>query len=1349
MNKRLLSARKKNLESPPKRRKTVHEDYFETTLKESGIDLAKPPESCEAKYDIIVITRNLKKNLQKHSDYPQNLSEFYDKFVERCQDLEMFKHYLFPNIVRKTTDQTIQCKNDSIVKILLTIPLLQNKLINYIFEKAFDLAADSKCGPWIKMILRSLCSLDNMIDSDNIATNIISLLDVTYEELVQLEIITTIPDIIGDQAHDKIVIELSKILKQKDHKLIPATLDCLSYLCLSDDQYEELRNETLNILKTTSKCSYFPNFVKFLLIPGKSSESTYMVAVKGLRNALSWPSSIASPQEIASSQILTAQAIRNTMVSSKYIANAWIKLISNCGDHSDHEAFDFIIILILFSLSEEKQKQVEQIIRKQIKLNIFKEDLLDKAFEKYNPIIKEYLKHMILLSNSLLKTPDSIVQSFASHMYSLMFDHLEDSCQTIVAELLQFGLNCKHSLINILAILNSVAAKNMSVLKHQSSQMLTLLDRKDDMTLNEIRAVMNLVCGLAYSYDNSVIRSDVHIIIRKYLGRSNHTIKYHGILAGIHAVKYLIAFSSDEDSNISLPEDINYGSVDCLPEGNLKEAAQIIELISCSTREFPKMIAFFYDEFCKIINSSSHINKHFLLWITEAVTNDLAQNFIVNNLPHETVGELSLSLQYCLNTESETDDEIAINIAGLTLEEQEDVNILVLSPLLQLVQTLDNLQEKDNNSKNIYALIGCPVVMPKVDVEVMKDELTDTSISAILDCLIHCVNWFREVLNAFSDVPEQNLRSKVINRVFQIQQLESLITEILMKNNLTYQPPSWACHLNTSNENLERTLKKQSAAKRKEKKKGVTDESIISESVKSQATQKKAVANSKMALTHNIQFRALDIKIIKLLNEELTDADSEQALTVKIATFLLIHINKALENTLHPKLKKNIFSNKQDTADVYDPVKAEQYAEYVNKTMPKIVDHLAFVTSFLESRMCFNDTDQETEEDDDFPYNDEIFEYISLLENIFNFLKTYFKWIGFKNRNNPLLQSSLKTLAKLDDEKLVTVQDLLTTVAKSLQNYKKYCVLLSTATSLIELLKTLQEHSCNRSILVILRDTAKSFLSKQWKTAEGAEEKGGQLNQSIDIFGKVFFENIEIDEIKDCTLLIMNDVEALKKGRSHLNCYKSINKNNFSILFRIIGSSLHDRTKHQVNKRLTNSEHLEVWESVLVTLKSMVEITRIMDFRNILMVFFKKSIPVIKLFVTYGIPILQLEFKHNPQRILGIWSVLQKSTRFLQSVCCHSKLKNDKVLMVKIPTVKELLETLIYKVKSVLALNECSEAFEMGNLKNRNIQGEIIASQVTVDDIEVQEDCDDHLPDDSDSEDSDQELGLRSASEMI
>ncbi|OWR46293.1 Fanconi anemia complementation group D2 [Danaus plexippus plexippus] len=1336
----------------PKRRKTIHEDYFETTLKESGIDLAKPPERCVAKYDIIVITRNLKKILQKHSDYPQNLSEFFDNFVERCQDLEMFKHYLFPNIVRKTTeDQSIQCKNDSIVRILLTIPLLQNKLINYIFEKAIDLAADSKCGPWIKMILRSLCTLDNMIDSDNIATNIISLLDVTYEELVQLEIITTIPDIIGDQAHDKIVIELSKILKQKDHKLIPATLDCLSYLCLSNDQYEELRNETLNILKTTANCSYFPNFVKFLLIPGKSSESTHMVAVKGLRNALSWPSSIALPEDIASSQILTAQAIRNTMVSSESIANAWIKLISNCNVHSDHEAFNFIIILILFSLSEEKQKQVEKTMRKQIKLNIFKEDLLDKAFEKYKPIIKEYLKHMILLTNSLLKTPDSMVQSFASHMYTLMFDHLEDSCQTIVVELLQFGLNCKDSLINILAILNNVAAKNMSVLKQQSSQMLTLLDRKDDMTLNEIRAVMNLVCGLAYSYDNSVIRSDVHIIIRKYLGRSNHTIKYHGILAGIHAVKYLIAFTSDEDSDISLPEDINYGSVDCLPEGNLREAAQIIELINCSTREFPKMIAFFYDEFCEIIKSSSHINKHFLKWITLVVTNDLAQNYIVNNLPHESVGELTLCLQYCLNAESEKDDEIAINIAGLTLEEQEDVNILILSPLFQLVQTLDNLEEKDNNSTNIYALIGCPVVMPKVDVEVVRDELTDSSISAILDCLIHCVNWFREVLNAFSAVPEQNLRSKVINRVFHIQQLESLITEILTKSNLTYQPPSWAGHLNTSNEKekLERTLKKLSVAKRKKKKEGVTDESILPESCKSQATQKKTAGNSKMALTHNIQFRALDIKVIELLNEELTETDFEQALTVKIATFLLSHINKALEKTLHPKLKKNIFSNKQDTTDIYDPVKAEQFAEYVNKIMPKIVEHLTFVTSCLEARMCFNDTDQERDEDDELMYNDELFEYISLLENIFNFLKIYFKWIGFKNRNNPLLQSSLKTLAKLDDETSVTMQDLLTNIAKSLQNYKKYCVFLSTATSLIELLKTLQEHSCNRSILVILRDTAKSFLSKPWKTAEGADEKGVQLNQSIDIFGKVFFENIEIDDIKDCTLSIMNDVEALKKGRSHLNSYKSINKNNFSILFRIIGSSLHDRTKQKVNENLTNSEHLEVWESVLVTLKSMVEITKILEFRNIMVVFFKKSIPVIKLFVTYGIPILQIEFKNNPQRILGIWSVLQKSTRFLQSVCCHLKLKNDKVLMAKIPTVKELLETLIYKVKSVLASNECTEAFEMGNLKNRNIQGEIIASQETVDDVEVQDDCDDHLPDDSDSEDNDLDLGLKSASEMI
>lgn len=45
---------------------------------------------------------------------------------------------------------------------------------------------------------------------------------------------------------------------------------------------------------------------------------------------------------------------------------------------------------------------------------------------------------------------------------------------------------------------------------------------------------------------------------------------------------------------------------------------------------------------------------------------------------------------------------------------------------------------------------------------------------------------------------------------------------------------------------------------------------------------------------------------------------------------------------------------------------------------------------------------------------------------------------------------------------------------------------------------------------------------------------------------------------------------------------------------------------------------------------------------------------------------------------------------------------------------KKSLEMLVYRVKAMLAMNKCSGAFWMGNLKNRDLHGEELLSQVSL-----------------------------------
>ncbi|XP_041973620.1 Fanconi anemia group D2 protein [Aricia agestis] len=1325
--KRISQTNETTLTSQPKNPR--REDYFKSTLKDCGLLIKHPPVKCVTTVEVVVLIRNIKKALQQHVDYPQNVSKFYSSLAEECKDINIFRYYLFPNIVRSTDDSEISV-SDSVIRILLNIPILQNKLVNYVFELAIDLAAESKCASWIRMILKCFSGLDNIVDGEKIATHIINLLDVTMEKIVKLEIVTAIPDIIGDQEHDNIATEISRIMSE-DHDLIPAILDCLSYLCLSEEQYERLQKRTLNILTVLSKCHHFPNFVKFLLMPGSKDNNVYKEAVHGLRNALGWPSSISKPQDIATSQILTASAIRNSIISSKLVANCWMKAISGCKINADHKAIDFIILLIFFSVSEEKQKQAENVLKKQIKLNILRVDLIDEVFENFIPILKEYIKHLINLTNSLLKnSTEPMLQTFSSHIYMLMFSKLLDCSQTVVAELLQLGLTNKNCLLSILSILNSVAENDISLLKPQSIQMLMLLDRTDDMSLSEIKAVMNLVCGLAYSFENSVIRDDIHMIIRKELGSSNLQIKTQGILAGTHAVKYLIKSTIDENDVAEPPEDVTYGSISHFPEGDLHEAAQIIELINRSTRRFPNMITLFYDELSNIITTLPSISKQFLAWIADAVTNDLQHNFIVDNIECDRIGDIKLGMQYCLNTDSEMDEMIAINIGGLILQEKDDVNIFMLPPLFHAVQILHK-KKYESDLSSIDALLGCPVVMPIFDVDSIED-MSNPAVINILDCLVHCSNWFRELINAFASQSDLGLRSKIFLRIMHIHKIETIINQILLKINFKYTPPSYLINFkgNIGEKSVPKALNSKPA---NNKKKHNQDDSVLPETGRTQATQNnlRSIQN-KIGVMDNAFFRSLDLSLLDLLNAELVgDNEADTGLTTEILVFILQYVNSNLEKVLLSKIKRNNFLSKEDNVEMYNSSKAEECARKVHDVLPKVVEHLKFVIAHLDNHLHTNSQNELIS------YPPEMHRYVLCLEYIYNLFTIYFRWIGFKNQNIALLKSSLRTIFNVDNDNSVSLKDLVFAVAKYVQKHEKYCVQISSAVALLEFLNIIKDFSASSSTTVskIQRELANNFLSQSWQTLDGILEKGLAFNQNLDIIAKVFFINNEVLSLKNISLLLVNEIEALKSRNNTLNTFKCINKANFPVIYRNLGTALQDVTKSRLNKGLTNNEHLELWKDVAIILRCMSEISKTLENRNNLTAFFKKTLPMIKLFISQGIPILELEFKSRTQEILEILKILQQTTRFLQSLCCHSRLKKDTALMSKVPDMRQQLETLIYKVKAVLTANKCSEAFWMGNLKNKNIHGEIIASQESVETEESVEDCDEQLPDDSDNTD--------------
>jgi len=87
--------------------------------------------------------------------------------------------------------------------------------------------------------------------------------------------------------------------------------------------------------------------------------------------------------------------------------------------------------------------------------------------------------------------------------------------------------------------------------------------------------------------------------------------------------------------------------------------------------------------------------------------------------------------------------------------------LCVMAPLFRLLRSLQFRVSNDLDS--VDGLLGCAVVMPKDMTELIDDFPTlnrDEQIF-LLDSLFYCINWFRELVNAFSLLRDQEMQIKV------------------------------------------------------------------------------------------------------------------------------------------------------------------------------------------------------------------------------------------------------------------------------------------------------------------------------------------------------------------------------------------------------------------------------------------------------------------------------------------------------------------------------------------------------------------------------------------------------------
>lgn len=129
--------------------------------------------------------------------------------------------------------------------------------------------------------------------------------------------------------------------------------------------------------------------------------------------------------------------------------------------------------------------------------------------------------------------------------------------------------------------------------------------------------------------------------------------------------------------------------------------------------------------------------------------------------------------------------------------------------------------------------------------------------------------------------------------------------------------------------------------------------------------------------------------------------------------------------------------------------------------------------------------------------------------------------------------------------------------------------------------------------------------------------------------------------------------------------------------------------------------------------------------------------------------LVEKNFRNKREDCVKLIGSLQRGTRYLQNICGHAKIEQDVALSAKVPLLKKSLDSLIITAKAMLAANNSLEAFELGTLKNKDLRGHEIQTQLADEELEVEEEEEEEGDEDNEGEEEELVLNDNDISEEI
>jgi len=1299
-------------------------------------------------------------------------------WVEK-QGQEFLKKCLQETVTSATCNTARSQNQDSLMKLLLNTPATQTQLLRWILEQLALISLDeeemlqSQHSQIPRLILRATRYLNRIEEEEGLTQALIDIM-IGCSSFIQVEVISALPEILPDGQHPAMAVHLNTMLDEvRPHTA--SIVDCLSNLTLSREASKQAREGVLRRLPTIAQQD-LPAVLDFLLASIFKDEAADVISE--IRAGLNLTGRMEASQRLAkgsekrrqeegamSVERLVLDKIRVTVAREKWMGEAWLEAIKT-GEEG--LCLDLLLMVMMYKMPRHT-KAVEVLMKAKSKAGLLGPDLVATTMTQHKETIslRSHLQSMIALAECAVVSKDEEVASLGDSLFSEAFRRLGggDRQELVAALVGRASEGPGEGRVASLKVLSNLVENQGEEIGLYAIFLTQLLDTLDTFEQNEVELVMKILCGLAWGGGSrgEGIRDQLVITVKKQLASYNEVVQRRGVVGAVAAIAAMLKLHRKDQGEISLPlAESSRGEL----RGFQREARELLATAQCRVDRSAGVSALLVESLEKLVRSDEAISKDFLSRLQgEGVEdNSLAQVFENDYLPDidqekEARLHFPVETRYSLDDQDNTDNDsmeqepaivhiltLSASLLGQSslcasskispLQQASEPQVLAcrLPSSLRLLCTVS--QRLEGSLKEVDALASCGLRMPSL---ASTEDLTSVNREErplVLNSLFLAYNWFVEVINAFSK-NEETEKEVVVARLRHLLEVRDQL-QAGLRHCPGFRPPlaggkdtsAWS----TAPVKTAKTKGKGGKGKSGKKAKKPTEQTLnatlhLNTQSQTAGPQQQSVTLApppSVDFNHYQPFlRHLDLPaLLALISSGALNLGrgEDSGLRVQELLFLLTDLRHQLQASLASVVKAFPGGRGRPGTKSASPstskLSPQEVAAIIVPDVKYIAAHMDNIAKHFQQIIDLQDGVVD---------GAEMFSSTSLLlafclEEGLAVLHILLSSAHMNAHLSSLLASLSPTTRFSTSPPSSPLADLANSALSHLSSFfTSAAITPSVAASHLKLLKAVATHS---STSPHLSKVASSYLGKDWRNEEGEREKGGKYGKQVEAMLEVYLEGSQpLDRVEK---IQEEGIEQVVGESKESESWPTISRSTCAVVYKTLLSTVVNEAKKVVfNPRSDQDSQFNKWERLVGLFNRFTESLKKWCNLAILAALLKLGRRFLEHFTKHGVPLVEKLFTGGFKRrnsCIQLIKTFQQSTRYMQNVCCHSKLTASVSLANHVPLVKRALEVFVYRAKAMLAANNCSEAFSLGTLVNRDLQGnQLQLSQLTVDEEEEDE----------------------------